>query len=616
MATPRPALSLLAAALLLPALSAAQQRRPLLGTVVDSDGEPLAGAEVVCAFAPPGAEANQVADLQHATADARGRFRVDVFACTRYRVWALGPPADDGARLASEVQSAAAGPLLALRATHRQLPPQVKFEGLDAWRELGPFRVRVSVAACQLDDTSIELVDDTATLPVQPRTRCNLDLLCADGQPLLSHALTIAKAEHKVTVRPPQTMPMCVVDGAGKPVPGAIVRQRLSGGWSSGDGLGPSPPSRRLWRELGRTDDEGLLTAHLPLAEPPLANTNYQDLFFVAEKDGYRSTHSGFTDQLFVDGTEVARDGVEVLRFTLQTDEPITGRIQLAGRGVAGLPIVVLAEIKTISKEGNGWRNEQLTRHAITADDGSFALSGLTNVQGVDVHVDAARLHGELVPEELRRMAPYSPLALHRAERQIPAVLQVNLGELRPLKLQLLDGTGGPAAGADVMLVSMAHDDVDVDGWTPSATTDSAGRVALLVQPGKWLLFARTELDMAYQRLEVEGPQELSLKMEPMPAMRGRVVDADGEPIAGAALYTTSASWHSGNDRDPALERIANNLNWSWIGRTRTDAEGRFVCCFLEQPGMTYQGKFQLAKQETPEFSIVTGEDEQKFVLR
>ena len=616
MPIPRSAISLGAALLLLCVLAPAQQRRPLLGTVVDADGKPLVGAEVVCAFAPPGAESGAPVDVQRATTDARGRFRANVFGGTRYQVFAMGPADEQGARLATGFVVAAAGPLLALRARHRQMPVTLQLVGLEAWQDLAPFQIRVCLGGTQLDAPLLPVSDGTVSVPPQPRDRCNVDLIGSDKQVLLSRAITFVRAEHKVRVPAPQILPVHVVDGGGKPVAGAVVRERISGGWSSTSNFGPSLPWRVLWRELGRTDEHGRLAARLPLAEPPLQNKGYQQLFLLAEKPGHRSSHSGFTDQLFVDGVEIARDGVEELRFTLRADEPLRGRLQLAGQGVAAMPIAVVVAVRTDSLGGNGWLNEEVVRYTTTAADGSFTLRGLTNVQGATVNLDSSRLHERLVPEELRPSAPYSPVVLHRNKTPIDKTLNVALNGLCPLELQLLDLTGGPAAGIDVLLLSENDDDVACDGWTPAATTDSAGRLSLLLQPGKWLLFARTERGMVHQHLEVQGAEKLSLKVEPMPAMIGRVVDAEGKPVAGASLQGTAASFSSVDGKDESLRCIASNLNWNWIARTTTDADGRFVCCFLDLPGMSFRGRFKQAKLQTPEFTLATGEGEQTFVLQ
>ena len=73
-----------------------------------------------------------------------------------------------------------------------------------------------------------------------------------------------------------------------------------------------------------------------------------------------------------------------------------------------------------------------------------------------------------------------------------------------------------------------------------------------------------------------------------------------------------------GCDRQPNCARSAdeNADAITAVQRATTDADGRFVCCFLDLPGMSFRGRFKQAKLQTPEFTLATGEGEQTFVLQ
>ena len=98
--------------------------------------------------------------------------------------------------------------------------------------------------------------------------------------------------------------------------------------------------------------------------------------------------------------------------------------------------------------------------------------------------------------------------------------------------------------------------------------------------------------------------------------MRGKVVDADGKPVADARLSCHSSSWTSRGRQDPAIDAIAQTMNWSWISNTVSDAEGNFVCTFLDLPNMTYKGRFQVGNKKSESFKIVSGEGELTVHMR
>ena len=149
--------------------------------------------------------------------------------------------------------------------------------------------------------------------------------------------------------------------------------------------------------------------------------------------------------------------------------------------------------------------------------------------------------------------------------------------------------------------------DGDCDGWTARATTDSAGRVAMLLEPGKWFVFGRNARDMVQLSIDLKNSEQRELRLEPMPAMRGKVVDEEGKPIAGAQMDCYSSS--SSGSRDSALLIVARHLNWSWLDSAVTDENGEFHCAYLAHPSTRYKARFRVGNLRSDGFRVEADED-------
>ncbi|MFN3244404.1 MAG: hypothetical protein ACE37K_23060 [Planctomycetota bacterium] len=603
--------SLLLAALTLSVATAhAQQLRPLLGKVVDADGQPIEGAEVHCVLPDITDGRHRAAAHEVVKTDARGRFRASIRPCTLHLVWAIGPDGDQ--RVCSSTTWTTSGRLVELRADQPRPVCKATIKGLEAWQDLRPFRLRLVPHSVELTGSEVEIGEDaTCELPPMPAGRVHLEVVDKDGQPLGGRAYSTLQATATVTVRAPHQVPLRAVDGAGKPVAGARIRQRIDGGYSGYTNHGVSLPARHVWRDLGATDADGRLAARVPTARDPFQGTGWNRLLFVAEKEGHKSTHSGFTDKPFLDGKEVEREGLKELTFTMPAAEPMVGRLMLdEQRGLAGQRVGVRLGIRIQDIKHNGWQNENLLYTVRTDADGRFRVPQLQGaVDEVDVVLVGDPLTATLVEPELQRRTPFRAAALHSIRKFDGQKLEFAVGALRTVQLQLLDDTGGPANDVELLFVSREADsNYSCDAWTTSTTTDSAGRVALLLQPGKWFVFGRNERNMVHLDLDLDGDESRELRMQPMPAMRGKVVDQNGKPVVGARLDCHSSTWAGGGARDKGLESVANSLNWSWIDSVRTDANGTFHCAFLDLPGISYEARFRAGKAQSADFRIQADE--------
>ena len=263
--------------------------------------------------------------------------------------------------------------------------------------------------------------------------------------------------------------------------------------------------------------------------------------------------------------------------------------------------------------------NDHLIFHLTTDQDGRIEIPAVCNPTGkMRVIVAGEAVHDAFVEPSVRRMTPYRALSLHAL--QAPGKEhKIDLGAFATVQLRLLDESGIPAPDAQIMLISRAKkDDYDCGDWNTIATPDSAGRLTLQLQPGRWAVFSCNGHSTAQVKLKLKDRETKSVevRMKPMPVMLGRAVDSDGKPIADASLDCHSSTWHSSNNDDPIQQRIAQSMNWQWIDRTKTDQDGNFACRFLDMPTMTYEARLRAGDKKSGDFKIIAGEDRVTITLK
>ena len=615
-------LSLLAAALTCTAPAAqaptrpAQSLRPLLGKVVTADGAPLQDAEVHVVRPDETAPGNQAGEHLVVRTDARGRFRAKVVPCTHHLVWAIGPDGD--ARVCSKPEWATSGRLLELHANQPRPPCRVNVMGLEPWQDLAPFRVRVAVQGVGLPDTEVALdAEGNGTMPAPPVGRVQFDVIDKAGQPLASARAANPGNSTTLRVQPPQEIPLVVVDDKGAPLAGAAVRFRIAAGYSRTFRHTVSLPRRHLWRTLGETDAEGKLTGRIAARQNPFEKKSYSTYMFVAEKEGRKLSYSGFWQGPFHDGQKVADEECKELRFTMPEAPPRKGSVRVSQQqGLADQPLLVRFGVRVQDEKGSAWLHEELLFRPRTDEAGSFEVPQINGkIDEVDLFLAGSAARTRLTSAPLLRRTPQRALSLHGIRKYQDQALDFDLGDLCTLELQLLDATGGPANDVELLMISDEHGrDGDCDGWTARATTDSAGRVAMLLEPGKWFVFGRNARDMVQLSIDLKSSEQRELRLEPMPAMRGRVVDEDGKPIAGAQMDCYSSSVSGG--RDAALQIVARHLNWTWLDSAVTDENGEFYCAYLAHPSMRYKARFRVGDRRSDGFRVAADEDPVTIVIK
>ena len=165
----------------------AQELRPLLGKVVDRDGEPLAGAEVHCALPNLADPRHRPVSYDAVTTDARGRFRFNVYPCTYHLVWAIGPADKSGQRVCTDSIWTSTATILELRADKPRPSSKLTVKGLEGLKVLGPFRVQPVINGIELPNLLTTISEDgTCTLPSLPAGQVLFELLDKDNEPLFA----------------------------------------------------------------------------------------------------------------------------------------------------------------------------------------------------------------------------------------------------------------------------------------------------------------------------------------------------------------------------------------------------------------------------------------------
>jgi hypothetical protein len=429
--------------------------------------------------------------------------------------------------------------------------------------------------------------DGKVALPPLPNVTCEVRFFCADR--LVHFAGYSLRDDTQLPA--PQVIDAVVSDDQGKRLPGVAIG-RLAIAWS--DAMGPFYEDRRGERcEVAVTDGEGkarLLVAH---EKSPFLGVNYPAMVFVASREGHVDGISVLAEVRSENGAmaPVAADEVPTatLRFTMPAAEGQRGKL-LAAAGKLPAAARWVGTLTYPHAENSLTSVEEVSVVPVGAD-GSFAIVGQA----------PGRQSGAL---QLR--VPVPELAADDPFRRTPGVDrlvlppslssgEVDLRTIVPLRLQVVDATGGPAIGANVLCCPRYGGAYLVPQYGVSAVTDTAGRLVLPAMLGESFVLVVHDGTMATSAIDVtKDLSPVVLTLRPMPAMSVRVVDAAGAPVAGAAFQMTGSSWSGGIDAEGDLmAALAHQLSsWQTKG-VRTDVAGRATLCFVggKQVRMRFMAK-------------------------
>lgn len=599
-----------------------QERRPLVGRVLDAQGQPIAGAQVTCA----GQAAAHLPDLcpvdvVSVTADDRGRFRADLVPQMGYSVWALGPARDDGSCACSDIVTAAAGGVLDLRASAAQSPWPLRITGLADLPVQGPFMLRASSRAGPAHLAQVPVAADGAVVvPALPAGPVDLVLADAQGDPVFAWSFGDGRApDQQLTLPPLREIPVRVVDEAGNGVAGVTIRARVDQVWTWGtDRFGAW--SRSLWRPVAVSGEGGTAVARIPSEKDPYVDGERMDLVLMAAADGSADSPSGWLYRRFEDGLRVGADedaepapaaaagGAQAgagqkaaaekapaeppreVRFIMRPDQPVQGRLVRGSQPLAGAR-VSLTWIDRVRHNAKGTAWTHLRRSAVVATDaeGKFAVPG--------VRPDAHDLAAAALVDDQVLLLP---------DLQRDGATEIDLALARDVALQVLDPRKGPARCAGGALLPLGDGGSRIYERAVRFFTDGAGRCSIRVMPGDWVVLATDGENWVHERVGVaDRDQQLELTMEPLALLRGIVRDPDDNPVADARLaFASSRSRGSSDPYQRLLDTVSRRFNQVQVQAVRSDAQGQFELRFLDRDLVQQQLRVRAGKRQSEEFAM------------
>ena len=265
----------------------------------------------------------------------------------------------------------------------------------------------------------------------------------------------------------------------------------------------------------------------------------------------------------------------------LPCDEEV---VFVVGEGWSDLPGTVVADADgspvagAVVRARYGEEGDEGHAEMRSGADGSFLLA-VPRDAAVELEVEAAG---------------FAPMA-RTTDSASPPDLAFRLLRFASLSGRVLDADGGtPVAGVKVMLLPGPWGCDPDEGFQAASGPD--GRFAFEgVPPGPAQILAlgggRISREAAAAggwamegnvlRLEPGAARERDVAVVPIPRARGRVVDADGAPVAGAAVEAVKPGVYEGN-----AQWILWNLDPSTAGAT-TGTDGTFTFPVL-MPGLDY----------------------------
>ena len=567
-----PHMRLLPIVLLLATTLAAQNRRAVPGRFVDPDGKPVANATVTAVWTSVAGTGLVPRDIVTTTTNASGRFRLELWPTLAYSVWAVGPAREDGTRISTRSARGFVGGVVNLEG--RAIPAEVKvqYEGLDAWKELGPFTVRghlsrrgVGTFEMQLDETA------TITLPPAPRDGVILELLDNQGRTWLSTKDWLREPLRKIAVSPPLAVDAMVLDAEGTPVAGAqVLRQGIPEATTAPDGL-LQRPMVLSWQQAGISDESGKVHMLLPLPHHPLQPSRTSLL--AATHADFAGAHAGQTRQnLRIDKAD--ENAPNVLQFALTAPGKHIVRVHNGGRPLSGVRCAVAAMWGVLHNK----RYQDFERQFY----GSTDAAGVCSFAAIPTGAARRRLLLAIPNKD------DAPTLLPTIELVKDGPTDIDLAKLITTKLIVSSAAGTPAQGA--MVITLPLDSKPPDEWVEPVHCDMGGRATVRAF-GRTLAFVFNGTEYGHTVLEGgETAATVALPLTAMPEMQIRIVNALEQPVEGAMMVMQSATSSSSSDTDveKQIRRLASQLNHRLRDRHRAGADGRIRLPFVPPPPGNY----------------------------
>ncbi len=245
-----------------------------------------------------------------------------------------------------------------------------------------------------------------------------------------------------------------------------------------------------------------------------------------------------------------------------------------SGDPVAGARLTLLQEVERTGPGGAVMmRMGRQVGAAESADDGTFVLTGLAPGEyTLAAAADSYRSRS-------------LPVTLAAEERPRPLAVLLDTGLV--IAGEVVDRSGAPVAGADVT-VSAAESSTGMgrQGGARARSDDMGAFRAEGLAPGRYQVTARADGGRTARDVVEAGAGHVRLELAQTGAVEGRVLDADGAPVAAAELFAWGPDGRSatasadGSFRFPELSPgsyrvVASADGWAPDSAEVTVEEGR-----------------------------------------
>ena len=581
----------------------APMRTPHVARVVDADGKPVADAKVtfLAAASHGGLDA---ADFVQVTTDANGRCRAQLLPTRAYEAWAQRA-VGGGAIVSAVVSRAFPSTELRMPARADKAPTNILVTDQYAWRELGAIRVQVLVRGHELAPLAPLASDGLIALPPLPEVALTVRVWC--GERLVE--FTSMQPGETLQLAPPRTVRVRCVDENDAPLADVELFRLCMGYWGE---EGMFSMLALIERQLvGRTGADGTAALLCALPDDPFTSVSGMPLVFIATRPGRIECLAGFTQRPFANGAVADAEKLGgVLPFKLVAREP--DRLPVAVRSGAAPQEVALVRGLPIPYDGNS-TTSVIDRCHVPLRDGALSMPPLA----------AGQLLAIEVPNRVPPLAaddPFARLAMPRT-MVLPATAlagKLDLDQVLPLRLQVLDAGAGPAMGAAVLCSPLQGGEFVDAAHAMQAEVDASGRLVLPVMPGTWFVMAVHGASWASAVVEAApGLAAQELRLMPFDRMAVRVVDGDRRPLAGVGFDTSGASWGGGGAAESQmLLSMGYHLASKLLESVHTDADGRATLPFLARKQLRIEFQARHGERTSAEFVLAPNEEPLEIVIR
>ncbi|MCC7065254.1 MAG: carboxypeptidase regulatory-like domain-containing protein [Planctomycetes bacterium] len=523
------------------------QRTPCTGTLRDPTGLPIAEARVT--FCQELSQTFGLApDRAEVKTDAAGAFTAPLLPGSPYVVWAIGPANVSGGRWVTGVSmQAAAGRSLDLVAVRRAAPHAVSLRRVTPWKDHVPPALRVLIDGHYPFDFDRPLRGD-CTLQLGPWPGYEVELaLVDDKRQVLCSVGPIAEDVGEVAFPELRTVEVAAVDESDAPVEGVEVALRPNDWRPDYGDCNPLPPlASQTWRVVARTDAGG--RAVLPLAwGDENRTTNY---LFAGASAGHAVSFSGISSgkpMIFDENPGVPN------RLVMTASPP--RRVSVRGEGSSSQGWIALLSYSSFRDEGGGGSIGQLISGRLLDAEARFPATNLP--KSTHCFVRLAATAG----------AP-TRICIGESQDEHDPVVDLSLLTVRTLAVR--DAAGQPVPFAQVAIAHrfdggylLEHDRCVADG---------NGKVELRSSAVTWDIVAVTDAGLGWSRIEPDDPRKVvPVNLLPLGSAKFRIVDEQGQPVAGARL-DKAGPWGDRPD-DLLMRETALHLALS----QRSDHDGMLV---------------------------------------